>query len=73
MGVTCLTCMAGGPECEGPVRSRGMCEQHYQAAHHDVQAGVTTWRKIEKSGLCLPAYANNKGRQPKVSRPWRTK
>ena len=42
------------PECDGEVRSRGLCAACYSAAVKMVRNKETTWAEIIENGLALP-------------------
>lgn len=47
------TCIS--PEgCLSKAQTRGLCGKHYQRCQQDVQARLTTWKKLADQGKCLP-------------------
>lgn len=45
-------CLVRG--CQEPIKSRGLCSTHYQAAIRQIEKQPTTWEQLEAEGLAKP-------------------
>ena len=48
------------PNCNGAIKSRGLCSDCYSAAVGLVKAKKTSWSKLEAKGKSLPKFFNRK-------------
>jgi len=57
-------CLHKPDGCEAFGVYRGLCVRHYNQAKYSIGRGETTWKKLERSGACLPQRRGRDGMTP---------
>lgn len=48
------------PNCRKKATRRGLCDSDYELARRRVCSRKTSWAKLQRAGLVLPAFAKSK-------------